>query len=205
MYTYVVEHDYGFAPNPFFGTCTLATCKPRIRAKADVGDLILAAGSKKFGLDENIVFHMFVGEICTFDEYWNNKRFFLKRPEMSGSIMRAVGDNIYRHKRTGAWSQQHSLHRRTSDKVDAEHLGRDTSSDRVLIGHDFIYWGGDGPRIPSSLLTGQSKKLVGGRPVRCKFSDLQIAATVRWLRSFQVPKIAGRPRQWIDLESYLDF
>ena len=205
MYTYVVEHDYGFAPNPFFGTCTLATCKPRIRAKADIGDLILAVGSKKFGLDENIVFHMFVAEICTFDEYWNDERFLQKRPEFSGSKMRAVGDNIYRHEDNGVWSQSPSLHRRIFDKIDAEHLGRDTSSDRVLIAYEFTYWGGDGPRIPRSLLTGQSKKLVGGRPVRCNFSDEQIRSTVRWLHSFHAPQISGTPRQWIDLESCLKF
>ena len=32
--------DYGFAPNPYFGYCTLATCKPVIRRCAGVGDWI---------------------------------------------------------------------------------------------------------------------------------------------------------------------
>ena len=41
IHTYVVQHDKGFAPNPFWGICTLACCKPRIRAKASVGDIIL--------------------------------------------------------------------------------------------------------------------------------------------------------------------
>ena len=27
IYAYVVTHDNGFAPNPFHGFCTLATCK----------------------------------------------------------------------------------------------------------------------------------------------------------------------------------
>src|SRR5712671_5339411 len=31
LYSYVVARDFGFAPNPFFGVCTLATCKPDIR------------------------------------------------------------------------------------------------------------------------------------------------------------------------------
>ena len=35
LYSYVFDHDYGFAPNPFHGVCTLATCKPSIREHAE--------------------------------------------------------------------------------------------------------------------------------------------------------------------------
>ena len=37
LFTYVIVSDSGFAPNPYWGYCTLATCKPVIRrvAKAD--------------------------------------------------------------------------------------------------------------------------------------------------------------------------
>lgn len=38
LFSYVVAREYGFAPNPFFGWCTLATCKPKIRVTAEVGD-----------------------------------------------------------------------------------------------------------------------------------------------------------------------
>ncbi|WP_225761747.1 hypothetical protein [Acinetobacter sp. Marseille-P8610] len=31
IFSYVVSRDFGFAPNPFFNFCTLATCKPKIR------------------------------------------------------------------------------------------------------------------------------------------------------------------------------
>src|SRR5262245_31415483 len=41
LYSYVVARDYGFAPNPFYGFCTLATCKPDIRRTADIGDWIV--------------------------------------------------------------------------------------------------------------------------------------------------------------------
>jgi hypothetical protein len=43
IYSYVVRYDSGFAPNPFYGYCTLATCKPDIRRGAEVGDLVAAA------------------------------------------------------------------------------------------------------------------------------------------------------------------
>lgn len=41
LYSYVVARDFGFAPNPFHGYCTLATCKPDIRATASVGDWVI--------------------------------------------------------------------------------------------------------------------------------------------------------------------
>jgi hypothetical protein len=33
--------DTGFAPNPFHDFLTLATCKPDIRKKAQIGDWVL--------------------------------------------------------------------------------------------------------------------------------------------------------------------
>lgn len=38
LFSYIVTHDAGFAPNPFWGYCTLACCKPAIRRTANVGD-----------------------------------------------------------------------------------------------------------------------------------------------------------------------
>src|SRR5712692_10528871 len=47
LYSYVVARDYGFAPNPFFGFCTLATCKPEIRKAAAIDDWVIGTGSKR--------------------------------------------------------------------------------------------------------------------------------------------------------------
>ena len=49
LFSYVVARDYGFAPNPFFGVCTLATCKPIVRRVAAIGDWIVGTGSKANG------------------------------------------------------------------------------------------------------------------------------------------------------------
>ena len=45
LFSYVVRYDSGFAPNPFHGFCTLATCKPGIRAHANVGDWVVGTAS----------------------------------------------------------------------------------------------------------------------------------------------------------------
>lgn len=41
VFTYVLDHDTGFAPNPFHGWCTLAGCKPVIRRTARIDDWIV--------------------------------------------------------------------------------------------------------------------------------------------------------------------
>ncbi|MFQ5564594.1 MAG: hypothetical protein ACE5FO_13620, partial [Parvularculaceae bacterium] len=80
LYLYVIEHDKGFAPNPFFGACTLAACKPQIRETAVIGDIIAGFGSKPSGLFGRVTYWMRVEEILTFDTYWTDPRFRLKRP-----------------------------------------------------------------------------------------------------------------------------
>ena len=56
IYSYIITRDYGFAPNPFYGICTLATCKPRVRNNAQIGDWVLGFGSGRKGskYDEQI-------------------------------------------------------------------------------------------------------------------------------------------------------
>lgn len=49
VYSYIVTHDTGFAPNPFHGVLTLACCKPAIRRAAEVGDVIVGLTPRVVG------------------------------------------------------------------------------------------------------------------------------------------------------------
>ena len=75
LFSYVVARDFGFAPNPFYGICSLATCKPRIRCAANVGDWIVGTGSKKRGRQNFFVYVMRVTDSYTYNEYWNHLGF----------------------------------------------------------------------------------------------------------------------------------
>jgi hypothetical protein len=79
-YSYKIVRDYGFAPNPFHGICTLATCKPHVRLKANVGDWIIGSGAKTTNLEGRIIYAMEIAEKVTFEEYWTNSRFSRKKP-----------------------------------------------------------------------------------------------------------------------------
>src|SRR6266446_9096276 len=106
LYSYVVARDYGFAPNPFFGVCTLATCKPRIRSVAQIGDWVIGTGSKTRKREKHLVCAMRVTGAMTFNQYWSDPRFQAKQPNLRGSKKQAFGDNIYsRGVRTRRWRQ----------------------------------------------------------------------------------------------------
>ena len=71
LFAYKQTYDTGFAPNPFHGVCTLATCKRYIRKHKQVGDWI--AGFTSNGLNgdkvgqERLIFLMQVEEEVPFE------------------------------------------------------------------------------------------------------------------------------------------
>ena len=75
FFSYVLTRDYGFAPNPFNGICTLATCKPRIRKVAVAGDWIFGTSSVRSGKRPCLVYAMKVSEKITFNQYWQDPNF----------------------------------------------------------------------------------------------------------------------------------
>ncbi len=95
VFIYVVDRDFGFAPNPFHGYCTLATCKPGIRRKATIDDWIIGVGGTRLNATGRCVFAMRATQILTFNDYWFDVTYLDKRPVRNGSRKMMVGDNIY--------------------------------------------------------------------------------------------------------------
>lgn len=155
LYSYVVRYDSGFAPNPFFGFCTLATCKPPIRRVAQVGDWVIGSGSaaKKVKRGGTLVYAMKISEVLTFEDYFDDPRFHRKKPNLHGSRKQARGDNIY-FKVDDGWSQLDSFHTNKDGSPNSDHISRDTGVNRVLISNNFKYFGMDGPQIPAGLSVG---------------------------------------------------
>lgn len=138
-FSYIITRDFGFAPNPFHGVLTLATCKPRIRKAAQVGDYLIGNSNKETG--NKLVYMAKVDEILTFDQYWVDPRFQCKKPTMNGSFKTLYGDNIYHHE-NGEWIQANSHHSLENGLVNHANLEKDTgTTDRLLICRDFYYFG----------------------------------------------------------------
>ena len=161
--SYKLTHDTGFAPNPFFGSLTLATCKPGIRRTAKIGDWI--AGFTSGGLcgdpvgQERLVYLMKVTERLTLAEYFCDSRFVVKRAiGCAGSEIGRRGDNIYRPLRPEAkeaaeFEQRPNPHHwnRNGNCEDAASKRRDIGGRNVLIASDYVYFGRNALVIPAAL------------------------------------------------------
>lgn len=198
LYSYVVARDYGFAPNPFFGFCTLATCKPVIRRTASIGDWIIGTGSKSRRRDGRLVYVMRVAEILTYDTYWRDPRFAKKRPNLRGSKKQAFGDNIYyREAAGGPWNQVNSHHSLPDGHPNPRNVTNDTKSPSVLVGIEYAYWGGDGPKIPSEFRDFEGHDLCqGGRGHKNNFPNELVSGFILWFRSLKAQGAIGTPLNW---------
>lgn len=203
IHSYVVRYDSGFAPNPFYGTCTLATCKPDIRRTAVQGDWIVGSGSNDQSIRRGgyLVYAMRVTGEMTFAEYNADERFQCKKPFRRGSWMQSCGDNIYfREDCQNGWHQRDSFHSQSNGQANGQHVMRDTGVDRVLISDDFVYFGGEGPLIPTNLVDQQGRPLVKSGRGRSKFDDPGLLNEfTRWVRALGVSGYQGRPYEWISL------
>ena len=200
LFSYVVARDYGFAPNPFFGVCTLATCKPRIRKAAVCGDLIIGTGSKTSERDGHLVFAMRVSEALTFNEYWSDERFVRKRPNLQGSLKQAFGDNIYFRDNCGQWHQRDSHHSYANGSPNLHNICNDTQTDRVLVGCDYAYWGGHGPCVDKSFRDFDGYDLCAGRNHKSRFPEEMVWQVESWLHAIGEWGYLGEPLEWSHMQ-----
>ena len=198
LYTYIVAHDIGFAPNPYFGVCTLATCKPGIRKNARIGDWVAGVGSKQKGQQGQLVFALRVEEALSYDEYWSDPRFQQKKPNRVGSLKQRYGDNIYHRSSNGtSWIQEDGRHSLEDGSPNMRHVERDTSAPRVLLSETFVYYGNHAVEIPDKFRNWQGQDICPPGPgYRCKFPEAMRDAFTTWLADQVHLGIAGEPLDW---------
>ncbi|MCY4281071.1 MAG: hypothetical protein OXC59_10255 [Acidimicrobiaceae bacterium] len=198
LYVYIVRHDIGFAPNPFYGFCTLATCKSGIRGHASVGDWIAGIGSKMKGQQGKLVFAMRVEETLCYEQYWCDSRFQQKKPNRVGSLKQRYGDNIYHRCLDGkSWIQEDSRHSLEDGSPNMAHVKRDTAASRVLLSETFVYYGCRAVEIPDEFRDWDGQDICEcGRNYRYNFPEDLRKAFTTWLRGQAHLGIAGEPLDW---------
>lgn len=189
IFSYVVSRDFGFAPNPFFGFCTLATCKPKIRKDAKVGDWIIGTNATIKKKPKHLIFAMKVEEKIAFNEYWTDPRFINKKPILSGSRKYQYGDNIY-HKENNEWYQLPSHHSEEDGSPNQLNIKTDTQYDGVLISSFFYYFGRNSLALPHNL---QSIIKVGRGH---KYIDTKLHTQLFDFLNLNTPGINGTPSDW---------
>jgi hypothetical protein len=202
VYMYVVARDFGFAPNPFHGTCTLATCKPKIRQTAQIGDWVVGMGGAKLNAVGRCIYVMQVTDTRTFDAYWEDPEYRCKRPVRNGSRKTIMGDNIYhRPAGTAAWVQEDSHHSQPDGSPEPSNVRNDTQTNRVLISRHFYYFGDMSPAVPEQILAQLGyRNGIGHR----KFAQAEAQPLLDWINEQydqRLNTVIGKPYQFMKSNS----
>jgi hypothetical protein len=66
----------------------------------------------------------------------------------------------------------------------------------VLVGHEFAYWGGDGPVIPKRFRNFKGYDVCAGRGHKNNFPDLLVRDFVNWVSSLGESGCVHAPLNW---------
>lgn len=205
LYSYIVTHDTGFAPNPFWGFCTLACCKPDIRRvlgknfQPEEDYWIVGLSSKAKG--NKIIYVMKVTDVVRFDEYFNNKKYEAKKPDLTKKeLIYWRGDNIYQPLGNGEYKQLISMHSKNFDCANCEEItegkdNKDLKGEYVLISDLFYYFGSMAEDLPDSL-----NELKVWRKHRCNVRDDTKLRFLNYIREYIQKKykngVNAPPSEW---------
>ena len=195
LFSYVMRYDTGFAPNPFWGYCTLATCKPEIRRSAKIGDWIVGTGSARLkricGVGcFKLIYAMRVDKKLTFEQYSKDPQFKNKIPRFG--IKEERGDNIYFVDENGRWYIRPSYHYEEPPEV---WIG-DLSGRYVLVSKHFFYFGRKAIELPKEFrIIAHAIDDEHGLPKHRseKIPREVVEKFIKWLESEYEPGCIGEP------------
>ncbi len=196
-FSYKIEHDFGLAPNPFGGYCTLAVCKSGIRSNKNlqVGSWIFGTGSQKLKNLNKLIYAMQVEEKLTFNQYWNDPRFQYKKPIINGTLVQMYGDNFYHQDDNNTWIQENSAHSLGNEKPNVNHTKRDVSGEFVLVSTNFFYFGDNAIDVPKKFI---KDIFCNGRGMRGPSISIEsVGKFVTWLsENYEKGILHGDPVSW---------
>lgn len=196
LFSYCIRYDIGSAPNPFWGLCTLAICKPLIRRSANVGDWVVGTGSalSPIGdISDKVVYAMLVTQKMTMADYDRFTRSELPRkvPLMTSTDpRRRSGDLIYDFS-TSTTPLRPSVHGEWNKETDL-------SGKCVLLSDHFFYFGDRPVALPEELL-GIVKQ---GQGYRSHANEAYVNDFIHWIHSLGYPPatLVGAPQLEIATE-----
>ena len=200
LYCYKMTHDTGFAPNPYHGVLTLATCKPTIRRCAEVNYWISGWTSNKvqgksdefhFTDDtQKLIYLAKVSDKQEIAKYWKEypqKRQPTKSIEGKKECFRSCGnnivvknddissygDNIYEPDANdpSGFKQHKNSHHNEQNKA------HDLSGKNVLVCEEFYYFGVENAIPKSDIINNKDfvvprcKKIPMDKPIAKQIID----------------------------------
>ena len=198
---YKMTHDTGFAPNPFHGALTLATCKPAVRRTRGRGDWVagftskaLVQNAREHGVSipyGGLVYLMQVTEEpLELSAYFNDPRFLKKRPSLDARDPEVrSGDNIYWRDADGLYQQLPNNSHEQDAKI------HDTSGKNALVSARFWYFGRNCFVPPGGWKELKGRELSTGRTFYSP--DRFVEGMLDHLKEMDMkPGIHGRPCMW---------
>jgi hypothetical protein len=189
---YVMTHDTGLAPNPYFGACSLALCTPNhMNARLEPGDWVVGHSSRGDG--QRLVYAMRLTNVLDMPTYFT--AFPEKRPDPRGSYERQCGDNMY-YRDGDRWVRLPSAEHNTPECFSADQ-GR-----RVYVaeGADNYWYFGAASFLPE--LDGFADRFPWLIKDRQGFSYVRdmahIAAFADWLLELGKRGLIGKPRDHVN-------
>ena len=193
IYSYILKHDSGAAPNPFWKICTLTICKPVIRRKAEIGDWIIGTGAKIvkgedgrcLDLSGRVIYAMKVTDKKTLQDYnaYCKKSLPNKIPHSKTTDWRFnVGDCIYNYSNKKEPSIRKGVH-------NEENREKDLSGKFALLSNHFYYFGREAKSIPIGLKN-IVKKYQGHRVIE---QQNLVKRFEKWIGKFTRNKIYADP------------
>ncbi len=200
LYSYCIPVDDGAAPNPFGGVCTLTICKPVIRRTAQIGDWIIATGSKNSpigNISKKVVYIMKVTKKLTLEKYDEYCQEILQKkiPNIrSSDYRRQVGDCIYDYG-NNVIKLRPGVHGKSNVAVD---LGGCYS----LLSDNFYYFGDNPIDLPEELYP----IIKSGQGHRSKSNQEYIGKFLQWVNNLKSKrnKLMGKPQIKINFKKYED-
>lgn len=194
LYSYVLRYDDGAAPNPFWGICTLAICKPAIRRTSRKGDWIIGTGSnnsnlndsKTHDLSDRLVYAMKISDIKTLEEYdkYCRQNFQNKIPRWyDKEWRRRMGDCIYDFSKGTDPSMRKGVHNESNRE-------KDLGGENVLLSDHFYYFGEEAKKIPIDL-----KEIIKKNQGHIKIENRDLIEKFEtWIKQFKENKIYANPQ-----------
>jgi len=187
LFSYVLAYEDGSAPNPWWGFCTLAICKPGIRRVAEVGNWIMGTGSKSQHTYQKLVYAMRVSEVVALEDYFRDARFKEKKPDLKNKDWRRhQGDNVYKKNADGLWTQ-------LPGPREAANMEKDLRGKHAIISDHFYYFGTNAVELPA----GFRKMIHTNQGHRSQFPNELVREFVKRLEGEYECGVHGEPTERI--------
>lgn len=199
IYSYVLRFDDGKAPNPYWGVCTLAICKPVIRRTAKVGDWVIGTGSKNSPIGDisnKLVYAMKITKIQSMEEYdtYCIAHIKTKIPVPKSEDFRLqVGDCIY------DYSENPPIIRTGSQHCECDMI-KDLNGKNVLLSEQFYYFGD----APITIKEELKDKIIKNYSGHKKIDDPNIINEfLKWLNELKLETNfpLGEPQRKVKIKS----